>query len=333
MAQLSQQITVNFETLLRQWSPRDAQPLIEAIQRKRAGRKLLCVVFNEALPLPTILAPPAILPFGKLLSRLGKLPKLDLFLRSTGGITEVPWRMVSLLREFAEELGVIVPTFALSGATHIALAADDLLLTPFSMLGSVDPTRNHPLLPKDAEGKPIPVSVQDLKHCIQFIQEQLGQSYSNQNLALIISELFKYVNPLAIGALEQSYSLSKLITRKVLQTRKTPLSEEQVGKIEELLAGKYFSHSFPISRSEVESELGLPVTKPDAELSDLISALEQFYTDEFQRVMPATPSSPEPTFRVGAFMQIATEGWAIGQFAKDNQLLADPWLELPPRQR
>jgi len=333
MVQPPQQITVNFETLLRQWDPRDAQPHIEAIQKKRGGTSLLCLVYNDAPPLPSILAPPAILPLGKLLTRLAKVPKLDLFLRSTGGMAEVPWRIVSLLREFTDKLGVIVPGFALSGATHIAIAADELVLTPFSMLGSVDPTRSHPLLPKDADGKPIAMSVQDLKHCIQFIQEQLGESYLKQNLALIVSELFKYVNPLAIGALEQSYNLARLITRKVLQTRRTPLSQEQIGKVEAQLAGKYFSHAFPISRSDVESDLGLPVTKPDQELVDLILRLDQHYTEEFKRVIPANPPGAEPTFRVGAFMQTAADGWVIGQLAKDNQLLADPWLELPPRKR
>jgi hypothetical protein len=270
-------------------------------------------------------------PLATILAREGRSPKLDVFLRSTGGITEVPWRVVSLLREFADELGVIVPSIALSGATHIAIAADDLVMTPFSVLGSVDPTRSHPLLPKDADGKPIPTSVQDLKHCIQFIREQLGESYPTQNLALIISELFKYINPLAIGALEQSYSLSRLITRKVLQSRRQPPSPDQINKIEELLAGQYFSHAFLISRSEVESGLGLPVTKPDAELCSLISRLEGHYTSEFKRVIPATPPSSDPTFRVGAFMQTSGAGWAVGQLLKESQFLADAWLELPPR--
>jgi len=329
MAQPPREVSIDLPALLQQWGPRDSRPLIEAIEKKRGGTKLLCLVYNDAPPVPTILAPPMLHPMATILSHLGRVPKLDVFLRSTGGITEVPWRVVSLLREFTEELGVIVPSIALSGATHIAIAADDLVMTPFSVLGSVDPTRNHPLLPKDADGKPIPTSVQDLKHCIQFIREQLGESYPNQNLALVISELFKYINPLAIGALEQSYSLARLITRKVLRTRRAAPSEEQIKKIEELLAGQYFSHGFPISRSEVESDLGLSVTKPDEELCDLIWKLEAYYTEEFKRVIRAAPPNAEPTFRVGAFMQTTRDAWVVGQLAKENQFLGDAWLEVP----
>ena len=78
---------------------------------------------------------------------------------------------------------------------------------------------------------PIPISVEDLRHCIRFIREQLEESYQKQNLALIISELFKYINPLAIGALEQSYNLSKLITRKSLGSRNVKLEDTQIEKI------------------------------------------------------------------------------------------------------
>jgi hypothetical protein len=184
-----------------------ARPIIESLELKRPGSKLLVIVYNDSPPVPSILAPPALAPLMDILSLLGKVPQIDVFLRSTGGITEVPWRIVTIIREFTDKLAVIVPSIALSGATHIAIAADELVMSPFAVLGSVDPTTNHPLLPKDAQGKPIPTSVENLKHCIKFIREQLGESYSQQNLALIISELFKYINPLALGALEQSYNL------------------------------------------------------------------------------------------------------------------------------
>ena len=289
----TQAITLDAAQLLKQWNPKPAKALIEAIEQKR-GHKLLCLVLNEAPPVPTALTQALLGPLIRLFRSLGKQPKLDLFLRTTGGVAEIPWRIVSLLREFTDHLAVIVPSFAYSGGTHIAIAADELVLTPFSALGSVDPTRNHPMLPLDPKGtgKPISASVQDLKHCIRFIKEQLGDSYESQNLALIVSELFKYINPLALGALEQAYELSRLITRKVLQTRKLQLSDQQIEKIVESLAGQYFSHSFPISRAEVESDLELPVTRPDDDLLERVMALEQHFTDEFKRSVPLPLPQP-----------------------------------------
>jgi hypothetical protein len=333
-------VTIDAAALLKQWGPKPAKTLIEAVEQKR-DRKLLCLVYNEAPPAPTALASPLLDPFVKILRRIGKQEKLDLLLRTTGGMAEIPWRLVCLLREFTDHLAVIVPSFAYSGGTHIAIAADELVLTPFSALGSVDPMRSHPLLPQDPKGtgNTIPVSVQDLKHCIEFVRTQLGESYPSQNLALIVSELFKYINPLALGALEQAYSLSRLITRKVLGTRKQPLSEDHIAKIEKALAGEYFSHAFPISRAEVETDLKLPVTKPDTELQDRLLALEEHFVAEFARRQPlgqtglqAQPAGVVPqalTFGTGGYLQTASCGFAIGQVLQGQQVLIDPWLEIP----
>lgn len=305
-----------------------AKSFIQAIEEKRGETKLLCFVYNDLPPVPTILAPPALMPLEKVLYLMGKVPNLDLFLRCTGGITEVAWRVVSLLREFTDRLGVIVSRIAFSGATHIAIAADELVMTAISVLSSVDPTRRHPLLPKDSNGNPIPTSVEDLKHCIKFIRDQLGDSYPEQDLALIISELFKYIDPLAIGALEQSYNLSKLITKKCLETRNTPLSEEKIKNIVEQLAGKYYSHSFQISRSEVETDLGLPVTRPDPDLSELIEDLGDSYLKHFNTIVEIEAGNSKAFFRVGGVIQTAEGGWAIGQvFTQEGKVLGDSWLE------
>jgi len=328
--QRQQEITfqINGPTIAGQLGFGDVTPLIRALENNR-GSRVVCIVYNDLVQ--SMLAPPAIAHLEYILRRLGHIPKLDVFLRSTGGMTEVPWRIVSLLREFTDELGIIISKVALSGGCHIALAGDDLVMTPFAVLGSVDPTRMHALLPKDAEGNPIPTSVQDLKHCIQFIKEQLGESYSSQNLALIISELFKYIDPLALGALEQSYNLARLITKKVLKTRKAALEDEHIDKIVDILAGQYFSHSFLISRADVEADLKLPITKPDTILSGLIENLNDYYDANFQKAAPASPSNREPIVRVGAFMQTTSEGFIISQlFNQANELFADPWIRTYP---
>ena len=264
----------------------------------------------------------------QILSAMGKVPKLDLLLRTTGGAAEIPWRIVSLLREFTDVLGVIVSGFALSGGCHIAIAADELVMGPSAMLGPVDPTRNHPLLPKDPKNETIPTSVQDLKHCIQFIQEQLGDSYAQQNLAVIVSELFKYINPLALGALEQTYNLSRLITRKVLATHREKLPEKEIDNIIDILSGKYFSHAFPISRADVESDLRLHVTRPDEELITLIRNFETQYLAEFQKAVPVAPNTSDPVIHVGGLLQTTEVGQAIAIVKKrDGTQISDAWIK------
>jgi ClpP class serine protease len=153
------------QTLINQLAIADATAQISAIEQAR-GSRVICLTYNDQPPGACNIAFAVTFALQDALSQMGRVPKLDLVLRTNGGAAEVPWRIVTLLREFTDELGVIVSGFALSGGCHIAIAADDLVMGPFSMLGPVDPTRNHPLLPKDAKDQPIPTSVQDLKHCI-----------------------------------------------------------------------------------------------------------------------------------------------------------------------
>ncbi|HUA21538.1 MAG TPA: hypothetical protein VMB25_22490 [Bryobacteraceae bacterium] len=317
---------MNNQTLVSQLNIGNAKAQIEAIEQAR-GSRVICLTYNDQPPGACNIAFAVTFALQEALSQMGHVPKLDLILRTTGGAAEVPWRIVTLLREFTDHLGVIVSGFALSGGCHIAIAADDLVMGPFAMLGPVDPTRNHPLLPKDAKGEPIPTSVQDLKHCIQFIREQLGDSYPQQNLAQIVSELFKYINPLALGALEQTYNLSRLITKKVLGTHVQKLPDEQISKIVEVLSGQYYSHAFLISRDDVEKDLGLKVTRPDAKLNSLIADLEKQYLPEFQKGVPAAPNSNDPCVYVGSLLQTTQIGIVLALVRKkDGSVVGEPWI-------
>lgn len=264
-----------------------------------------------------------------ILEGIGRTERIDLILQSTGGIAEVPWRIVSLIREYCDHFGVIVPEVALSGATHIAIGADELILSELSRLGSVDPTRNHPLLPKDKNQNPIPTSVQDLKHCIGFIKEQLGitgktKGEDKKNLSIIIAELFKHIHPFAIGAIEQSYQLSKLITRKVLKTRRIPLSEKEISRVENMLGENYFSHSFPICRKDIENDLGLPVTKPSPELKKKMLEWRLYYMKEYGKSASITTGNQPPLqFKYMGFVDsVFTRRAVCGIISPTGQVLA-----------
>lgn len=298
-------ISVNLQEIANQTKPDDNQDKLKEIQNIRESKVIsLYLVGGDFSPLDFSF----IAPLFETLSKIGKSNKIDLILRSTGGIAEVPWRIVSLIREYCETFGVIVPEVALSGATHISLAADELVLSELSTLGSVDPTRRHPLLPKDKNQNPIPISVQDLKHCIMFIKEQLGISKETKEeevkvLSDIITELFRHVHPLSVGAIEQSYQLSKLITRKVLETRKKKLENTQIERIQKIIGENYFSHSFPICRRDVISDLELPVIEMDTNLHKKIWDLHLDYMKEFNKSKNLSPQGQPPfEFKYVGFM-------------------------------
>jgi len=92
------------------------------------------------------------------------------------------------------------------------------------------------------------------------------------------------------------------------------------------LAGGYFSHSFLISRSEVESDLKLPVVKPEAEVLELILKLESHYVALFG-ANPVPVPNTQFIARIGGIIQTADKGWAIAQILRpDGQPVIDPWV-------
>jgi hypothetical protein len=327
MAQLPQPqpFNLDFGQLFNANKPAGSKVLLEAIAAERKA-SMLSLVFVDFLPVSPMLAGDVALQMEPIIAEMGKVNKLALVLRSTGGVAEIPWRIVSVLRCFCEELEVIVPRSAMSGATHIAIAADNLVMSPFSALGSVDPTRNHPLLPRDQQGNPTPASVQDLRHCLEFLKKNVPKE---EQAGPLVGQLFSHVHPLAIGAIEQSYELSRLITKKVLATRKKELPPKQVEEIVERLAGKYFSHGYPIARAEVESDLKLPMTKaePGDTLFTAIEALNGFYTGVFEKQV-IVPAGPVPlTFRVTGFLESTKSRRILCQvYGPNAQPMGGAWM-------
>ncbi len=66
-------------------------------------------------------------------------PKLDLILHSPGGSLEAAEALVNYLRSKFDHIRVIVPQMAMSAATMIACAGDEIVLGKHSFLGPIDP--------------------------------------------------------------------------------------------------------------------------------------------------------------------------------------------------
>jgi hypothetical protein len=64
--------------------------------------------------------------------------ELDLILETGGGSGEVAEDIVKLLRDKYEKVGIIVPGWAKSAGTIIAMAGDEILMEPASALGPID---------------------------------------------------------------------------------------------------------------------------------------------------------------------------------------------------
>ena len=328
-----QPFSIDFGRLFEANKPEGSKALIEKLADARTGN-ILSLVYVDFLPANPMLGGDVIPQLESLVLEMGRVQRLNLFLRSTGGMAEIPWKIVSVLRSFCGDFAAVIPRNAMSGATHVAIAADEIVMSPLSFLGSVDPTRTHPLLPRDPQNASIPVSVQDLKHCLEFVKRNVPEG---EKVAPILNQLFAQISPLAIGALEQSYELSRLITKKVLATRKKALGSKVVKNIVDRLGGKYFSHGYFISRDEVENDLKLPVTRmePGDESFKASEALNGYYMRMFEKEVPISGAPIPLTFRITGFLETATSRRILcqvigpGPKGPNTNVVASAWVSDP----
>lgn len=112
------------------------QVAISSIE-KLTGRKL--IVYEANLwSQRSSLGEEDIQPFGDLLVRISSKQNVDLLLQSPGGDIDAAEKIVYMCREIAGEFRVIVPEYAKSAATLIALASDEVIMGLASELGPID---------------------------------------------------------------------------------------------------------------------------------------------------------------------------------------------------
>ncbi len=251
-------------------SPFEALSLIQEIERIRNSRVVTFFAYPDVLVRGDIP-----LQLYTQLRSIGRVPRIDLFIHSTGGETEVPWRIITLIRNFCQEFSVLIPFMAYSAATHIAMGANEIVMGDMSELGPTDPARSHPLLPQFND-QLLLISVQDLRQCIEFLKREGGQ-YTPESLATIYSTLFDKVHPLALGAIEQSYALARLISEKALKTHMdSEQDKEKIERIVKAFSDDFFSHQYRIGWREA-TDLGLPVRYDNGELWEAMWKLYEHY--------------------------------------------------------
>jgi len=112
--------------------------LIRRIQKLR-GSRVIAYVCSDRQGAAAQIGDDAVRPMYDHVRRIGKTESIDLYLYSRGGAVEVPWRMVSMLREYCDELNVLIPYRAHSAATLIALGCDGVVMGRKAELGPIDP--------------------------------------------------------------------------------------------------------------------------------------------------------------------------------------------------
>jgi hypothetical protein len=205
------------------------------------------------------------------LGSIGKVPQLDVVLITNGGNVLTAFRLISLLREFASRVGVLIPYMAHSAGTLVALGADEIVMGAMAELSPVDPSVTNTFNPLvdalDVAGGHvqvprvrIPISVEDVTSYLNLARERAGLGESG--MATAFAQLTEKVHPLALGNILRNHTLIRQLVRRLLLTHMSQESDKAtIDSIVEALTEKLYAHDYLIAREEARS-MGLKVVKP-----------------------------------------------------------------------
>jgi len=219
--------------------------------------------------------------------------KLDFFIYSRGGQSDVPWAIVSMFREYSQKgsFSVLIPYRAHSAATVIALGADEIVMTKKAELGPIDITiGSGPYNPTErGSNQRLPISVEDVTGYFSLL-EKVGCERPDEKMKGF-ELLTRRVHPLALGTVSRLLDETKLVALRLLNTRAEPFTEEENHEIITRISSEVYSHNHAISRTEALKYIGLKQVKnaEDVEIADELWNLYEEYRELFCLEVPFMP--------------------------------------------
>jgi ClpP class serine protease len=172
---------------------------------------------------------------------------IDIILHTPGGLVLAAMQIARAVEAHPAKVTVYVPVYAMSGGTLIALAADEVVLGEFSMLGPIDP---------QIAGLP----------AASIVRARQSKPVEHVfDLTLVLADVSeKALAQVKRGAVE-------LLTPRLDQASAEQLAEK--------LAGGHWTHDYALTAQEA-GELGLPVR---VGMSPDVLALMKLYPQPVQR--------------------------------------------------
>ena len=261
--------------------------LIQKIESIRQSRVITYLTSDRIGPINARIAGDVIPIISRQLRMIGKVSNIDLFLYSTGGDTMVPWRLVSMIREYCDKFSVLIPYKAHSAATMIALGADEIVMTDLGELSPIDPSTANIFNPQDPLNpqNKIPISVEDVMAYFDLAKNKFGIK-NDEELSKIFQKFIEanpQIHPLALGNVNRIHNLIRMLAERLLKSHKTPMKEEEIKKIVDYFTEKLYSHQYFIGRKEAKEDLGLKTVQyADENLSKLMTDLYEEYAKEME---------------------------------------------------
>ncbi|PLC67661.1 hypothetical protein B7L70_07445 [Vulcanisaeta sp. EB80] len=195
-----------------------------------------------------------------------------MILHTPGGLVLAASQIARALKAHPAKKVVVVPHYAMSGGTLIALAADEIIMDPNAVLGPLDPQLGGP------GGMYLPAP-----SILRAVELKGRDKVDDQTLILA---------DMAEKALTQVKELvAELIRDKV--------GEEKAKQIADKLVSGYYTHDYPITVEQLR-EMGLKVsTDVPPEVYELMTLYPQARTNRPGIEYLPYPITPRPTTREG----------------------------------
>ena len=208
--------------------------MIATIERQRGSRVILLVHRQETMSLLgfpllryiDIQDSEAIL---RALDLTDPTIPIDLVLHTPGGLVLAASQIARAIHRRPGKVTVFVPHYAMSGGTLIALAADEIVMSPHAVLGPVDP--------------------------------QLGQHSAASILAVVRDKPIPEIDDQTLMWADQARKAIEQV-RALVAELLTAAGEDpdKHRKLADLLSEGHWTHDFPITAAAAR-EMGLPVSE------------------------------------------------------------------------
>lgn len=189
---------------------------------------------------------------------MGTLENLDILMESGGGDIDAAMKLIKTARAYCKKVSAVVPFYAKSAASLVALSADEMVMCKAGELGPIDPQVRDPLTKQW-------IPAHSITEALKFIEET-----HDINVKLAFADKLP---PMTIGAYRDSQKASEQYLDEALAWM-----GDKKEKAVETFTEKFLSHGHPIDRNQC-MDVGLKVVVPDAELEAKLCDLHELYAD------------------------------------------------------
>lgn len=269
---------------------KERKDLIKKIETHRDS-KIITYICGDRPPITAQIGDDAVRPLYQHIRDLGHTKRLDLFIYSRGGAIDVPWRIVSALRQASDEWCVLIPYRSNSAATLIALGADQIVMGTQGELGPIDPSMDIKRMVPGPGGQSVfvqdSVSVEDVMAYVKFVQEKGGLNEQN-TIAGALGKLNDRIDAVALGRVYRTHLHIRDVASRILLSRRDRADEDIVKTIVKTLAEQVYAHGHAIGFSAAK-EIKLPVIAADEKLDSFMWDLLQCYESDLKLLSPLDP--------------------------------------------